>query len=173
MTARNPRGRRSASLIALTVTLALGLTLPVISPVAAKGAIQPRASLTQIENDVMCVVCNTPLAVSQSPQADAERRFISDLIAKGYTKSQIERTLVSQYGPAVLARPPAHGFNLTVYVLPAAIVLLGVAGLAFILPRWRRRTRALQAAAGGAANNPTLDPADAQRLEEDLARHGR
>jgi cytochrome c-type biogenesis protein CcmH/NrfF len=72
----------------------------------------------------------------------------------------------------VLALPPAHGFNLAVYVLPAAIVVVGAAGLAFALPRWRRRTRALQANAGGAAAEPNLDPVDARRLEEDLAQHG-
>ncbi len=157
--------RNAATAIALVVAV-------VLPPASAAAAVQPRASLTDIENDVMCVVCNTPLAVSQSPQADAERRFISGLIAKGYTKAQIERALVAQYGPAVLALPPAHGFNLTVYILPAAIVLVGAAGLAFALPRWRRRTRALQADAGDATAESELDPTDARRLEEDLARHG-
>jgi cytochrome c-type biogenesis protein CcmH/NrfF len=159
----------SARNVALAVALAWTLALPAASPA---GAAQPRVSLTDIENDVMCVVCNTPLAVSQSPQADAERRFISDLIAKGYTKAQVERALVAQYGPAVLALPPAHGFNLTVYILPAAVVLLGAAGLAFALPRWRRRTRAAHAGAADPAADPGLDPADARRVEEDLARHG-
>lgn len=154
---------------AIAIAIAAALVLPGAS---AAGASQSRPSLTDIENDVMCVVCNTPLAVSQSPQADAERRFISGLIAKGYTKGQIERALVAQYGPAVLALPPAHGFNLTVYILPAAVVLAGVAGLAFALPRWRRRTRARQAGAEGAAAEPALDPTDARRVEEDLARHG-
>ena len=154
---------------AIVIALAAALVLPAAS---AAGAVQPRASLTDIENDVMCVVCNTPLAVSQSPQADAERRFISGLIAKGYTKAQIERALVAQYGAAVLALPPAHGFNLTVYILPAAIVLLGAAGLAFALPRWRRRTRALQADPEAATAESELDPTDARRLEDDLARHG-
>jgi cytochrome c-type biogenesis protein CcmH len=172
VTARRTDLTRSASSVLLVVALTLGLLLPVATPAVAIAATQPKTSLTQVENDVMCVVCNTPLAVSQSPQADAERRFISDLIAKGYTKAQIERALVGQYGPAVLALPPAHGFNLTVYVLPAVILLVGAIGLAFILPRWRRRTRALQAGTEAAASKPSLDPADAQRLEEDLARHG-
>ena len=156
-----------ARLVAITISLAVAFLLPG----ASIAGIQPRSSLTDIENDVMCVVCNTPLAVSQSPQADAERRFISGLIAKGYTKSQIERALVAQYGPAVLALPPAHGFNLTVYVLPAAILLLGAAGLAFALPRWRRRTRALEGRASSAAGAPSLDPTDARRLEDDLAQN--
>ena len=67
----------------------------------------------------MCIVCKTPLAVSQSPEAERERTFISGLIAKGETKAQILKAMVVQYGPAVLALPPAHGFNLTIYVLPA------------------------------------------------------
>jgi cytochrome c-type biogenesis protein CcmH len=148
---------------ALSILLALALATP---PLAAAAI--PRASLTDIENDVMCVVCNEPLAVSQSPQADRERAFINNLIAKGYTKHQIERALVVQYGPSVLALPPAHGFNLTVYVLPPAILLLGAGGLAFALPRWRRRTRA----AAEQAPLPVLDAGDAHRLDEDLARHG-
>lgn len=142
---------------------ALALAAP---PLAA--AATPRASLPDIENDVMCVICNEPLAVSQSPQADRERAFISNLIDKGYTKHQIEQALVAQYGPSVLALPPAHGFNLTVYVLPPAILVLGAGALAFALPRWRRRTRA----ATERSPAPALDPSDAHRLDEDLARHG-
>jgi cytochrome c-type biogenesis protein CcmH len=161
MTLRVPRF--AASLLALAVLVAAALP-------SSAAAVKPRASLTDIENDVMCVVCQTPLAVSQAPEADRERAFINALIAKGYTKKQIENAMVAQYGPSVLALPPAHGFNLTVYILPPAIVLLGIGGLAFALPRWRRHTRAA-AAARAATPAELLDPADARRLEEDLATH--
>lgn len=133
---------------------------------ALASAASPRASLTDIENDVMCVSCREPLAVAQSPQAYAERNFIRTLIAQGQTKSQIERALVAQYGPAVLGRPPAHGFNLAVYVVPPALVLLGVAVLLITLPRWRRRSRA---AATAPSTAPGLSPDEARRLDEDLA----
>ena len=147
-------------------TLAIAAALALAAPPLAAGA-TPRTSLTDVESDVMCVVCNEPLAVSRSPEADRERAFINNLIAKGYTKHQIEQALVVQYGQSVLALPPAHGFNLTVYVLPPAIVLLGAGALVFALPRWRRRTRA----AAELAPLPALDPGDARRLDEDLARH--
>ncbi len=137
---------------------------------AAGVAATPRTSLTAIWNDVMCVSCHEPLAVAQSPQAIAERNYIRTLVAQGYTKAQIERALVAQYGPSVLGRPPAHGFNLTVYVLPPAIVLLGLVTLAITLPRWRRRSRAV-AASRPAAAQPALAPADEQRLEEELSRY--
>jgi cytochrome c-type biogenesis protein CcmH len=150
------RGARRTAVVAI---LALLVTPQIASAHAA------RASLMDIENDVMCVVCNEPLAVAQSPQAYREKDFIRSLIAKGETKAQIERALVAVYTPAVLAKPPARGFNLTVYILPPAIVAAGIALLAFLLPRWRRRvkSRAPETTA------TSLSPADQQRLDEELS----
>ncbi len=152
------------------LVLAVAILAPLAAPVASAVAVA-RASLTDIENDVMCVSCREPLAVAQSPQAESERNFIRHLIAEGQTKAQIEQALVAQYGESVLGKPPADGFNLTVYILPPAIVLIGVAVLAFALPRWRRRARA---AADGrpAAPGPALDSADARRLDDELTRYG-
>src|SRR5207248_8863702 len=138
-----------------------------MSPIAT--AAPPRASLTDIENDVMCVACHEPLNVSQSPQAYSERAFIRTLIAQGLTKAQILNALVAQYGPVVLGKPPAHGFNLTVYILPPAILVAGVAILLVALPRWRRRTSA-RAAQSPAPSAPTITAEDRHRLPEDLAR---
>ena len=49
---------------------------PLALAAAAAADAAARASLTDIENDVMCVACHEPLAVAQSPQADAERNYI-------------------------------------------------------------------------------------------------
>ena len=138
------------------------------APAALAGAPHPRASLTDIENDVMCTLCHESLAVANSPQADAERNYIRGLIAQGETKQQILRNMVAQYGPDVLARPPASGFNLTVYVLPPAILLAGIVILAITLPRWRRRTRAAASRSPG-QTAPAFDPAESARLEHDLS----
>jgi cytochrome c-type biogenesis protein CcmH len=144
---------------------------------------QARASLTDIENDVMCVACHEPLAVAESPQADSERNYILMLIRRGETKAEIERELVAQYGPSVLGKPPAQGFSLSLYILPPALVVIGLLILAVTLPRWRRRTRAIQAAspgpegsatpaAGGANGSLALSSKEAQRLDDELTRYG-
>ena len=159
-----PARPRTAVLLVLVLALFSSLVVP------SAAAAPARTSLLSVENDVMCVVCNEPLAVSQSLQADQERSFIEGLIVKGETKAQIERALVVQYGPAVLGRPPAHGFNLTVYILPPAIVALGIAILAMTLPKWRRRGRAARARPTVAG--PALEPAEERRLEEELSRYG-
>jgi cytochrome c-type biogenesis protein CcmH len=134
-------------------------------------AVRIRASLTSIEADVMCVACRESLAVAQSPQANAERAYILLLIRRGETKAQIERNLVAQYGEAVLAKPPASGFSLSLYVLPPALVAIGLAILVVTLPRWRARSRSRK---DGGAGAPALglNPADAKRLDEELSRYG-
>ena len=107
---------------ALTGLLAAALLL---LPAAALAA-TPRTSLPDVEDAVMCPSCREPLALAQSVQADDERQYIRGLIAQGLTKSQILTALQAQYGAAVLAKPPAHGFDLTVYVVPPAAVLAGL-----------------------------------------------
>jgi cytochrome c-type biogenesis protein CcmH len=152
--------RRLAPLLAL-------IALAILPTAQAQAAPQPRASLTEIESLVMCTACREPLAVAQSPEADQERDYIRTLIAQGMTQKQILQNMVDQYGVGVLGRPPAHGFNLSIYLLPPAILIVGIAIIAITLPRWRRRTRAASPAPD--QSPPPLDPLDQERLDRELS----
>ncbi len=154
--------------LARTAVTAIAVLITLQLAAGAALAATPKTSLTQVEPDVMCVSCREPLAVAQSPQSYAERAFIRTLAAQGYSKRQIEQALVAQYGPAVLGKPPAHGFNLTVYVLPPALLVLGAGILALTLPRWRRQ--AAKRRAGRAGSLEPIDPVENARLEQELAR---
>jgi cytochrome c-type biogenesis protein CcmH len=155
--------RRLAAAAALT---AAGALAACAAP-AALASSAPRPSLPAIERQVMCVTCKIPLNVAESPQADRERAYIQSLIDEGQSEAQIKRSLVAQYGPSVLGLPSARGFDLTVYLVPLAVVLALASVLMLLLPRWRRRARA-QAARGPSA--VALSAADAARLDADLAR---
>jgi cytochrome c-type biogenesis protein CcmH len=124
-------------------------------------------SLPAIERQVMCVTCKIPLNVAESAQASRERALIRRLIAEGRGEGQIKRTLVAEYGPAVLALPSAKGFDLAAYLVPAAVVLGLAALLAVLLPGWRRKAREQRARSGAP---PPLGAADAARLQADLDR---
>ena len=117
--------------LALLLVLAFALLAP------ATQAAPPRTSLPDVEDEVMCVECGTSLAVSDSPVADQERSVIRKLIAQGKTKAQIKAALVQEYGPEVLADPKRHGFGLALWMVPAAVVLLGAAAIFAALRRWR------------------------------------
>lgn len=156
---------RLARLAALLALLALAL-----APASALAA-KPRASFNHLEDEVMCDVCGVPLNIANSPRADQQREEIKKLIAQGKTEQQIKDILVARYGPAILATPQDHGFQLATYLIPIAVVLAAAAALAIALPRWRRRRVAADAEDEDDAG-PALSPADARRLDEDLARFG-
>jgi len=133
----------------------------------AAPALAKPASFNDVEDEVMCVSCNVALNVAESPQAERERALIRRLIAQGDDKAQVKAALVAQYGPNVLALPRGHGFNIAVYLVPIALVAALLGAVAVFVPRWRRR-----GAASTASSPPAdLSPADARRLEEDLARY--
>jgi cytochrome c-type biogenesis protein CcmH len=134
--------------------------------VFATGA-APRASLPDIEDEVMCVECNTALNVSTSTVADQERAFIRRQIALGKDKRQVKAALVGQYGPDVLADPQGSGFDLAAWLVPILLVLLGIGGVTVAARRWRRR-----AAPAPAAGEP-LPEEDARRLDAELAAYDR
>jgi cytochrome c-type biogenesis protein CcmH len=154
--------------VALAITLA-ALLLTVTASGAVQAAPTQRTSLHAVESEVMCVSCGVALAIAESPQADAERREITRLIKQGKTKQEILDSLVVTYGDRVLASPKDEGFGLAAYLVPIAIVLAMLAGLAVYLPRWRRNRDPADSAI--ATDGPALTDADSQRLAEDLARY--
>jgi cytochrome c-type biogenesis protein CcmH len=141
--------------------------LLLIGAASATAAVQPKTSLNAIENDVMCVSCGVPLAIADSPQADAERRTITDMIAQGLAKKQIEDRLVTFYGRNVIATPKRSGFGLVAYLIPIALVLLALIAGAIALPRWKNRPRA----ESQDDDAPRLSDEDTDRLDADLANY--
>jgi cytochrome c-type biogenesis protein CcmH len=158
------------SLRALLLTAVAAAALAALAAPAGTPAATPKASFNDIENEVMCDVCNVPLNLAEAPRADQQRREIRTLIAQGLTKEQIKAELKRRYGPAILAVPEDSGFGLAAWLVPIGVVVALLAGLALLLPRWRRRPPPPAPAA--ADEEAGLAAADARRLDEDLARYG-
>jgi cytochrome c-type biogenesis protein CcmH len=142
--------------------LALAALALALAPAALASERHP--SLTELEGEVMCPVCNTTLDQSSSPAARQIEAFISRRIAAGDTKSEIKDRLVADYGPQILAAPPKKGFDLLAWVLPIAGALGAGAVLGFLAWRW---SRGREPPPPGAAR---LDPALERRVDEELAR---
>ncbi|HVE69485.1 MAG TPA: cytochrome c-type biogenesis protein CcmH [Solirubrobacteraceae bacterium] len=130
---------------------------------------QAAVSYTDIEDEVMCTVCGTPLnlAPQDAPFAQRQRAFIRRLIAQGRTKEQIKAALVAEYGPEVLAEPRDGGFDNASWAVPLAVGAVALVLLLLAVAHWRRKPPAPEAvaAAGG------LSRSDAKRLDDDLRRY--
>jgi cytochrome c-type biogenesis protein CcmH len=155
--------RRALALLALIALLAPGTAL----------AAPARTTLPDVEDEVMCVECGTALNVSTSPVANQERELIRREIAAGRTKAQIKAALVEEYGRNVLAEPRDSGFGIAAWWVPVALVPLALVGIALAARRWRRRARSEAAGPADSPATPALDPADARRLDAELAAYDR
>ena len=148
--------------------VAAGLAVATALAVAAPAQASERhPTLPELEDELMCLVCNTTIAESNSPFADRERALIRQYIAEGDTKSQIKAKFVAQFGPQILAAPPDSGFNILAWWLPIAGVLAGGVLLGFLAWRWSRGRREPPAGPTGTRLEPSLE----RRLDDELARY--
>jgi cytochrome c-type biogenesis protein CcmH/NrfF len=146
--------------------LALALVALLLLPSAAAAQDCPKTSLGDIEDEVMCPVCGTPLGLaSEAPQAQDERAYIQELVDQCKSKDQVKQALVAEFGENVLALPGDQGDDdlgdVLVYVVPATGILLAAAGIAFAVVRWRRPDSPRRAVAG----------TEGARLDDDMERY--
>ena len=149
--------------LAAVLTLLIALAGPSL---AAADDPPVRASLPEIEDEVMCPVCGTLLGLSHSPAAERQRVFIRRLIAQGKDKEEIKDALVAEYGGQVLALPENRGIDVWAYAVPVIGFGLGLIGVAWAIVAWRRRRPDRN------DRPPTEGPSgeDAERLDRDMAR---
>ena len=139
------------------------LVLTALILVPAARASEQHPSLTELEGEVMCPVCETTLDQSSSPAAQQIKRVIANRIAAGDTKTQIKDKLVAEYGNAILAAPPHKGFGLVAWWLPVIGILAAAVAVGVCAWRWAR-------AREPAPVGPPLDPALERRLDDELRR---
>ena len=143
--------------------LVLVLIALLVAPAGALAATCPKATLGDIEDEVMCLQCGVPLNLSEdAPSAKQERAFIQSRIDRCESKQQIKDELVAQFGSRILAEPKSK----TAWLVPALAFAAGALAVGFGAYRWRRRRTAAVAPTG-----PALDSGDAARLDADLKRY--
>lgn len=125
-----PRRRRTAVrwLVALVLVF---LVLP-----TAEAMSQAKVDLVDIEDEVMCVVCQRPLSTSGGTAADDQRDVIQGFIDEGLTKQQVKDRLVVEYGKAVLVNDKSP-------VAAAAPIVAAIVGAGSIVLLLRRRRSGL------------------------------
>jgi cytochrome c-type biogenesis protein CcmH len=155
-----------AAVLATAAALAL-----LLSSGAALAQECPKTTLGDIEDEVMCPICGTPLGLaSEAPQAQQQRAFIEEQIADCRSKEEIKAALVAQFGEGVLALPGDESgedelSDVLVYAIPAIAILLALGGIGFAVVRWRGGSKRPRPGAPAPAGS------DASRLDADLERY--
>ena len=107
-------------------------------PLAEDEAVEAR--MIAITEELRCLVCqNESIAASRAPLADDLRRETREMIIQGRSDREIREFMVERYGDFVLYRPPLKGTTLALWFGPFLLVLIGIAGLLFVLRRRERQ----------------------------------
>lgn len=164
-----PRGRRQppARVIGVGRVLApaLGAVLLLAGAVAAQppGPSPQEQAVHEVASQLRCVVCqNLSVADSPSEMAGQMRAIVRERLAAGERPEQVIQYFVDRYGEWILLSPRRQGFNLLVWVAPAAALAVGLSAAGALVRRWTRRR-------GTAAAAPApVDPAMAERIRREL-----
>lgn len=136
---------------------------------ADPGAAGPKTTAQAIEGGVVCQ-CGCNMTVSgcnhEGCASKAEMEALAEKeVASGKGATTILQDFVLRYGVKVLATPPPNGFNLTVWILPALGVIIGLALVVLVVRRWRRPL-----AGAAPAETAAVDREILAEVEEEMRR---
>lgn len=108
----------------------------------------------EVAGAIRCPVCQG-LSVADSPSEMAVnmKAQVRELLARGYTREQIESYFERSYGQFVLLRPKFKGVNALVWLLPVLGLVIGVAVVAAAMRKFEQGSPA-------AVEESQIDPAD-------------
>ena len=151
-------------------TFVLVVVVLLVSAPAAFGS-ERHPTLAELEGQLMCPTCRTPLAESNAPAANRIRSFVVQRIRAGDTRSQIVDKLVAEFGPEIRAAPAKKGFDLLAWLLPLAGLLGGAVVIGVLAWRWSRAREPASVSGVPEQNGRvSIEPELERRLDEELAR---
>ncbi|MBV8463383.1 MAG: cytochrome c-type biogenesis protein CcmH, partial [Acidimicrobiales bacterium] len=116
------------------------VALVVGSGVLRSSPPSPAARAAAIEAQLRCPSCeDLSVAQSSAPTAVAVRAAIRHQMAEGRSDAQIESYLVSRYGSGIELAPPAHGWSLLVWLVPAVAGVVALGAVVVLFVRRERR----------------------------------
>ena len=123
------------------------LVLVVLVAFTMLGAGSPSTRFDQVGHKLMCTCgcaeilleCNHVGCTNSSVEI-AELHTQMDA---GASDSQIFKVFAAKYGPTVLAAPMRGGFDTVAWIVPFAVLILGILAIVLLLRMWQRRHASL------------------------------
>jgi cytochrome c-type biogenesis protein CcmH/NrfF len=111
------------------------------------GSASTGVRYNDLGHKMMCVCgCNQILIECNHLGCPDSERMLGELrasIAGGSGDDAILTAFQEKYGPTVLAAPMLTRFNIIAWVVPPAVLILGIAATALLVRRWRLRSAAI------------------------------
>jgi cytochrome c-type biogenesis protein CcmH/NrfF len=119
------------------------LPLVVVVSVLTLGSADTEARYQDLGHKLMCICgCSQILIECNHVGCPDSDRMLGELraaIDQGGTNNAVLVAFQDKYGPTVLAAPLLTRFNIVAWVVPPALLLLGLAGTFMLVKKWRLR----------------------------------
>ena len=110
------------------------------------GAGSPSSRFDALGHKLVCICgCGQILLECNHVGCPDSDRMIGELrtqLTTGLPDSGVLNWFVGKYGPTVLAAPLRGGFDIVAWIVPFAVLGLGMGGVIVVLRLWRGRQRA-------------------------------
>lgn len=138
--------------------LAAGLLLALALLLSPSSQAQQTERAKQLGKKLMCMCgCNQILTACNHIGCTYSHTMLKELdqaVARNESDELTLQAFVQEYGPRVLAEPPAKGFDWAAWIVPVVAPLVALFILWEVVRRWRQR--GLLAPAGGPKISPEL-----------------
>jgi cytochrome c-type biogenesis protein CcmH len=132
------------------------------------GAGTPDTRFDQLGHKLMCTCGCAELLLECNhvgcPDSPGLIKVLHTQVDSGASDAAIFQFFAAQYGPTVLAAPLRGGFDNVAWIVPFALLILGIIGIVLLLRYWRARHLRLAPAAPIA---PPADPALRDRIRNE------
>lgn len=137
-----------------TRVIASGLAMCLLA-VLAMGAADTGGRYNDLGHKMICMCgCNYVLLECNHVNCPSSGPMVAELhadLAQGMGDIAILHAFEDKYGPTVLGAPMFTRFNFVAWIMPPALLLLGIVGTVMLVRRWRLRAAAQPAPERGPA----------------------
>jgi cytochrome c-type biogenesis protein CcmH/NrfF len=123
--------------------------LPLLIAVSALtlGTADTQARFNDLGHKLMCMCgCDQILLECDHigcPDAAKESQELTAAIGTGESDTAVMEAFQAEYGPTVLAAPWLSRFNIVAWVVPPALLLIGLFGTFALVRKWRLRAASM------------------------------
>ena len=122
---------------------ALQLVLLVFFAITMLGAGSPSTRCDKVGHKLMCTCGCAEILLECNhvgcPNSSTEIAELHAQMDAGASNSQIFHVFAAKYGPIVLAAPMRGGFDDVAWIVPFAVLILGILAIVLLLRFWQRR----------------------------------
>ena len=121
------------------------------------------ARFRKLSDELRCPTCQgLSVKDSEAGFSNSIKDKIHELMKLGKTDKEIKEYFIERYGEWILRAPPKKGFNLVLWILPGAVIGIGLLWVMILSKRWVTKPQLEELA--------QLTPEEERKLKEDLER---